>query len=65
MKFKDTAWVVIAVLILVTAVLWLAITVKTTLNKETVPANLEKLSKPLNPNLDQSVFVQLKSRSDE
>lgn len=62
MKLKNTTWILIALLTLLTALVWLAITVKSTLNKPTVPENLEKISKPLNPKLDTEIFIDLKSR---
>lgn len=62
MKSKNQAWIIIAILTVVTALVWLAITVKTTLTKPTIPENLEVISKDLNPNLDKSVIDDLKQR---
>lgn len=63
MKFKDKAWVYISLLTLATALIWLGISVKSTLNKSTVPEGVEKLVEPLSPAIDQTVFDQLKQRS--
>lgn len=62
MKLKNTTWILIALLTLLTALVWLGITVRSTLNKPTVPENLEKISKPLDPKLDTEIFIDLKSR---
>lgn len=62
MKLRNTTWILIAILTLLTALVWLGITVRSTLNKPTVPENLEKISKPLDPKLDTEIFIDLKSR---
>lgn len=62
MKLKNTTWILIALLTLLTALVWLGITIRSTLNKPTVPENLEKISKPLDPKLDVEIFIDLKSR---
>ncbi len=62
MKFKDKTWILISFLTLTIAVIWLGIVVKNTLTKPTLPEDLEQISKPLNPTINQSVFESLSNR---
>lgn len=61
MRSPNKAWVYIAILTLITAFAWLAITVKNSFTKPTLPASIESLTRPLDPNLD---ITTLKSLSD-
>lgn len=63
MKFKDKAWIYISLLTLVTALIWLGVSVRATLLKSTVPADTQAIIEPLDPTLDQTVFDNLKSRA--
>lgn len=63
MGIKDKTWILISFLILVIAVIWLAIVVRDSLTKPTLPENLEEISKPLNPSLDPEVFRELETRT--
>ncbi|KKU92319.1 MAG: hypothetical protein UY21_C0002G0018 [Microgenomates group bacterium GW2011_GWA1_48_10] len=63
MKFKDKAWLIISLLTLATAVVWLGVTLATTLRRSTVPQNVNQLTTPLNPDLDLLFLQSLKQRS--
>lgn len=62
MNFKDKTWILISFLTLLIAVIWLAVVVKSSLTKPTLPENLEEISKPLSSDLDKSVFDKLETR---
>ena len=63
MKFKDKTWILISILSLITAAVWLAVAVKNTFSKPTIPENLEEISKPLDPRIDTDILEQLKKRT--
>lgn len=63
MKLKDKAWVYISLLTLITAVVWLGVTLRATIYKPTLPADTEQLTKELDPTLDVSFFNYLSQRS--
>ncbi len=59
---KDKRWIYIAILSVVVAVSWAAVSAVTKLRKSTVPPDIEKVAEPLNPNLDKSIFTILSKR---
>lgn len=59
MKNKDRRWLYIAILSLVVAVTWVGVSAAARLRKSTVPADLEKVLKPLDPTIDTTVFSDL------
>ena len=64
MNFKNKAWIFISLLTLLTALIWLGVSVRSTLLKSTVSKDAEKLIAPLDPNLDQNVINDLRKRSN-
>lgn len=63
MQSKHKAWIFISLLTLVTALIWLGVSVRSTLLKSTVSESAAQLITPLDSSLDQSVIDNLKNRS--
>ncbi len=59
---RDKKWLYIAVLALVLAVCWVEVSAVEKLRTSTLPADLEKVMTPLDPNLDQTIFTKLAQR---
>lgn len=59
---QDRRWLYIAILALVIAVIWVAVSAISKLRQKTVPPDIEKAAEPLNPSLDQTIFTKLSRR---
>lgn len=59
---KDRRWLYIAILSLVIATLWAGVSAVARLRNSTIPPDIEKAAKPLDPNIDRSIFTVLSKR---
>lgn len=62
MKLIHNTWVQISILTLITALVWLGVSVRSTLIKSTISPDIMKLIEPLDPTLDQGAIENLKNR---
>lgn len=60
---KRSNWVYISILSFSLAVIWAAVAAYAQAKKPTVPADLQKIIEPLNPNLNMATLEKIKERA--
>lgn len=59
---KDRRWIYIGILCLIIGIVWVAVTVIVKTRQSTVPQDLERVMRPLNPVIDRAIFTKLATR---
>lgn len=59
---KDRTWLYISLLTLLVAILWIGVSVHSTLRKTTITPDVAEVITPLDPNLDMTVIDSLSQR---
>ena len=60
---KRSNWVYISILTFLLAIVWAGVSAYAQAKKPTVPADLQKIMEPLDPNLQMSTLEKIKGRS--
>ncbi len=60
---KDRSWFYIAALTLVLAITWAGMTAWSKNKQSTIPPDIEKIMKPLNPKLDSVILNKLQQKT--
>lgn len=60
---KDRGWLYLAILTLVVALTWVAVSAIIRFRQPTVPKDIEKAAAPLDPNLDAAFFTRLQEKA--
>ncbi|MBI4099566.1 hypothetical protein HY440_01015 [Candidatus Microgenomates bacterium] len=59
---KDRRSLYIAILSFVAAAIWVGVSAYARLHQSTIPADVERAARPLNPIIDKSIFMTLTKR---
>ncbi len=59
---KERTWLHIAILTLITSLIWVSVSIHSTLRKTTVPPDVEKVIAPLDPTIDFELLNSLSER---
>ena len=62
---KDRRWLYIAIISFFLAAIWAGALAFAKLKSPVIPTDLEKIAKPLDPNIDRSVLLNLQRRKGE
>ncbi|MBI3887942.1 hypothetical protein HY310_02645 [Candidatus Microgenomates bacterium] len=60
---KNNNWIYISLLLFILAIAWVGVSAYSQSKKQTVPEDLQKIMKPIDPNLDISTLEKLKERA--
>lgn len=62
---KNKSWLYIAILTLILAITWLAISAFSYFRKSTVPSDAVQASSPLDPTIDMTLINKLQERANK
>ena len=61
---KDKSLLYLAILTFFVALVWVTVSAVASFRKSTIPADVQKVATPLNPDLDRPLFEKLTQRSE-